>query len=320
TTVAKQGGGDYYSADTAETLAKAFKDRLNNAKTSVKYAYTAPVIPFNQDNAAVSGDKIYIPLFVPDNATFWKGNLKSFNIATVTSGDSTSISITGHGGTSVINENYEFQDVQDNWSSTSDNAEPLINGAAAHMHKGQDDPIRKLYTDLGGDNTTLSDSGNRVNTTNITPEMLSLAEDDIDTRDDLINWITWDWTAPTPADGEQPEESHEGVMGAPLHTRPAVVDYADGDVIYLPTTEGVLEAIDEQTGKELWAYMPSELLHNIITIKNNNESEIPYYGIDGPMTTYSIGNQKYLIFGMRRGGKSYYLLNITSRAQPKLIQ
>jgi type IV pilus assembly protein PilY1 len=90
-------------------------------------------------------------------------------------------------------------------------------------------------------------------------------------------------------------------------------------MVLIPTSEGVLEAIDAETGKELWAFMPKDLLPGIRTIKNNDASSIPYYGLDGPMTYYEVDDKKMVIFGMRRGGKKYHILNITNKDAPEYV-
>ena len=314
TSIATEGGGNFYPAASATDLVSAFESILTNAQQSIPYAYTAPVIPFNQDNAAVSGDRIYVPMFVPTGSTFWKGNLKSYTFSTVTSGNSTDIALLDANGDPIVNDQYEFISSRDHWSSGTDGGDPLVNGAAAQMGSGG--VTRQLYTNL--DNTVpLSNIANRVSIDNIDSTMLGVATDE--DRDDLVNWITWNWTAPPPPAGEDPEPSREGVMGAPLHTHPSVVTYGNDKVIYLPTTEGVLEAIDASTGQELWAFMPADLLPTISVIKNDNESTIPNYGLDGPLTVYETAGQKMAIVGMRRGGKSYYLLNITDRLNPTFV-
>jgi type IV pilus assembly protein PilY1 len=175
---------------------------------------------------------------------------------------------------------------------------------------------RNLFTNLNS-SVALSNSSNRVsrNNTAITNAMIGVATNA--EREALLDWITWDsnWT-PTDPD----EESHVGVMGAAFHSQPGVVNYANGDVILLPTSEGVLEAIDANTGEELWAFMPADLLGNIATIKTNDASATPYYGLDGPLTVYQTGSSKMAIFGMRRGGQKYYLLNVTNRNDPVLVR
>ncbi len=312
TDIAAHGGGGYYPASNATQLVNAFTSIITAAQESIPYAYTAPVIPFNPDNAAISGNRIFIPLLVPDAKTFWKGNLKGYYITITADGD---IELHDQNGSNVVNTAYEFISSRDIWSSGNDGGETLTNGAAAHM--GEAGANRALYTNIDPD-SALSANINRVadSNNNLTSAMLNVAT--ADDRTEVINWVTWNWTVPSPNPNE--EETHEGVMGAPIHTQPVVVNYASGDIIYLPTSEGVLEAIDAETGEELWAFMPTDLLGNINALKTNVAATTPYYGLDGPLTYYEMGSRKMLIVGMRRGGKKYYLLDVTNPDEPLFVK
>ncbi|MEL0586206.1 MAG: hypothetical protein AAES65_15155 [Candidatus Thiodiazotropha sp. (ex. Lucinoma kazani)] len=307
--ISDAGGGSYYPATSVSDLVSAFTSIVVNAQQSIPYAYTAPVIPFNQDNAAVSGDRIFVPLLVPEGETFWKGNLKSYTITTETSGDDISIVLRDARGQPIINDSFEFVSSQDHWGSGVDGGEPLVGGVASHMLATGS---RNIYSNVNPDTSVpLSDTTNRVhrtNTTHITNELLNVGTDA--TRTEVLDWISW----------QDAFNVHEGEMGAPIHTQPSVVDYpGDHTVVYLPTSEGVLEAFDADTGNELWAFMPSDLLADILTLKNNNDSTVPHYGLDGPLTVYETGGRTMAIFGMRRGGHSYYLLDITDRLNPRFV-
>ncbi|WP_190275505.1 pilus assembly protein [Allochromatium vinosum] len=120
-------------------------------------------------------------------------------------------------------------------------------------------------------------------------------------------------------------------MGAPLHTQPLLVRYASGDVVYQPTSQGLLHAFDEATGKEKWAFMPDELLHTIDDARINaalGENESRLYGLDGPMVlvhddpnkngTVDSREKAYLLVSMRRGGRNIYALDISNSSVPKL--
>ncbi len=295
-----------YLAGNEDELVDAFSAILGTAATTISYSYNAPAIPFNSDNAAVGGKYLYVPLFSPSAKIFWKGNLKKFAYS-VNDGD---ISVTAETGGIAINTNGEFRSVNDYWNGgDSDEGNPIKGGAASNM-----DGTRNLYTYLSGinsgNNKDLTLDANRVedDNTDITMAQLGVADDAA--RTEVLDWVSWQDTG----------NLHEGEMGAPLHTSPIVVAYSGNDVVFLPTTEGVLEAIDAETGEELWAFMPEELLGGIKTIKENSDSSKPYYGLDGPLTTYKKGSKKYAIFGMRRGGKNYYLLDITDRLAPKHVK
>ncbi|MET0069082.1 MAG: VWA domain-containing protein [Candidatus Thiodiazotropha sp.] len=309
--IATAGGGSYYPATSVSDLVSAFTSIVATARQSIPYAYTAPVVPFNQDNAAVSGNRIFVPTLVPAAEVFWTGNLKSYTISTSTSGGATAVVITDADGDPIVNDRYEFISSRDHWNSTGeDGGNPLVGGAAEQMTASG---FRNLFTNTNP-SAALSHASNRVHRDNdlVTYALLGVADGDDATREALLNWISWDPTLTGDA-------SHEGVMGAPIHTQPAVMEYNSGDVIFLPTTEGVLEAIDEETGQELWAFMPSDLLGGIQTIFNNNPSTIPYYGLDGPLTVYETQGRKMAIVGMRRGGRNYYMLDITDRENPSFV-
>jgi type IV pilus assembly protein PilY1 len=307
--LATTGGGAYYDSDGG-TLVQDLTEIITNAQTNIDYAYTAPVIPFSAANAAISGDVIYVPLFHPENQKFWRGNLKKYSIEVSDDGD---LVLRALKNDLVLNDEQEFESTRDLFcdddACSLDEGNPLVGGVAQDMTE-----TRNLYTYLGSE-PDLTNAANRVRNSNkaITANMLGVATEE--TRTELLNWITRDPAYIATDD----DTSHSGVMGAPIHTQPIVVDYDDDDVVLIPTSEGVLMAIDAELGEELWAFMPQDLLPGIRTIKNNDDSSIPYYGLDGPMTYYEVGDDKMVIFGMRRGGRKYHILNITNRLAPEYV-
>jgi type IV pilus assembly protein PilY1 len=86
----------------------------------------------------------------------------------------------------------------------------------------------------------------------------------------------------------------------------------------------MLHAIDAKTGKEIYSFMPKEFLSrsNLFTtdrpsLDQNNNRQI--YGLDGSWVALKKDGKKLLFGGMRRGGNSYYALDVTSRTSPKLL-
>ncbi len=313
--IATRGGGKYYESNSTGDLVTAINAIVKEATASIKYTFNAPLIPFNATNTAATGNFIYVPVFEPSVTAFWKGNLKKYSIST--SGDEILLSSANGGGT-VLSSNSLFEDTAKSyWSNVVDGAESLVGGAITQFTG-----TRKLYTYVAGSTSTdlAGNAENHIITTNtlITHNMLGVSvptnlNDSSDPynieRKNRIEWINW-----TDADN-----LHEGEMGAAIHAQPAIVDTygAGNDIILLPTSEGVLEAIDAATGEELWAFMPQELLANIGDLQENAKRTEPIYGLDGPMTVYQTNGKTMVVFGMRRGGKNYYALDITVRNAPE---
>jgi len=132
-------------------------------------------------------------------------------------------------------------------------------------------------------------------------------------------------------------------MGDPLHTKPVVIQYENSgvktNVAYVMTNQGLLHAFDATTplepnattpdtsgGSELFAFMPEELMPNIPKLYSATSQDRHIYGLDGPMTRWHNDNNRdgmvngddtvQLIFAMRRGGYSYFSLDITDPTQP----
>lgn len=122
-------------------------------------------------------------------------------------------------------------------------------------------------------------------------------------------------------------------MGDPLHAQPALVQYggsaaAPDLVAYVATNDGYLHAIDADDGKELFSFIPQELLPNLNVLMEDSSAN-KTYGLDGDVVAWindanddgsigGTGEHVYLYIGMRRGGNNIYSLDVTDRNSPKL--
>ncbi len=122
------------------------------------------------------------------------------------------------------------------------------------------------------------------------------------------------------------------VMGDPLHSEPALVQYggsltAPDLVAYMATNDGYLHAIDVDDGKEIFSFIPQELLPNLNTLMDNKQGD-KVYGLDGNVVAWvndinedgiiNGADHIYLYIGMRRGGRNIYSLDVTDRNKPVL--
>ena len=135
-------------------------------------------------------------------------------------------------------------------------------------------------------------------------------------------------------DDNDPNTTVRLSMGDTLHAQPATVVYGDPQVsgnvvLFTATNDGFLHAIDADSGREIWSFIPRELLPNLKELYFNEDISYKNYGLDGDLVSIvadlnddgviEVGTDfAYLVFGMRRGGDNYYLLDVTDKTQPSL--
>ncbi len=142
-----------------------------------------------------------------------------------------------------------------------------------------------------------------------------LDEDEDDATDDVRPWI----------------------MGDVMHSRPLVINYGGADPdnpdvrVVLGTNGGFLHMFGAADGIEDWAFFPKEMAPLVNTLYFNNTADPHPYGVDGSPVSYIVDNDRdgtievnsgdkvYLYFGLRRGGESYYALNLSSPSSPAML-
>ncbi len=166
-----------------------------------------------------------------------------------------------------------------------------------------------------------------LNNPKIIPVTLGLNANNGIERDKLIQYIHgYD---PYDENGNgNPIEKRDWILGAFLHSRPLVINYDQGQsVIYAGANDGMLHAFDDETGEEIWAFIPPDLLGKLKDLKGE---AIEYY-VDGSPRAYIVdkngngaiesgdGDRVILACGERRGGNHYFALDVTSPQSPNLL-
>lgn len=314
--LATKGGGEFFAANQADELTDAL-DSIVSEILGGSENFTELSIDVNK--ATVSHDnRLFFSLFSPSGSQSWKGNLKGYYLDSEGIKDVNNVlaTETDANGTRFVDTAQSF------WSATADGNEVADGGVAAKLATA----TRTLYTYTGGSlpasgvSLYRTDGANDLKTanTNLTSAMLGITGGATE-RAELLDWMQ---TAP---------------MGDPLHTRSTTVKYPGQTVVYTMTNQGLLHAIDATLpvgpatadtggGDELFAFMPPELLSNIARIKNKTALGAHIYGLDGGMTRWHDDDNNngivdgsetvMLIFGMRRGGKNYYALDVTDPDDP----
>lgn len=130
-----------------------------------------------------------------------------------------------------------------------------------------------------------------------------------------------------------------------LHSRPALVTYdptpvADPEVgggqlasaqyLFFLTNEGLLRAVDAKTGAEKWSFLVEEAISRIVDVKNNLSGQHLTLADGAPSVWVhdangngiigdAAGEKAWLYFGLRRGGRVYYALDVTNINSPSLM-
>ncbi len=305
--LALNGGGQFINASTPEGLVAALLTTItSNAKAR---SFTSPTYTSSATSMA-NGDSVYVPVFDKSLGPVWSGNLKKY---------------TRSGGRLVDADGLDATDplgslkttARDLWSAVP-SVHFVTSGGVANKLPNPD--ARVLYTDAGMTGGVVFTTANELNSSNtaITKAILGDATMTNAYKDELIKFIR----------GKKPDGTPRKHIGDIIHSKPVYVEYASTKRLYIGTNEGYLHSFDEATGVEQFAFMPSTLLKNIdIQFKNDALSEHPY-GVDGPIGLHHEDNNNdgivngadtaVLYFGLRRGGKAYYALDVTNPSAPKL--
>ena len=312
--IAQKGEGAYVAAADEAGLVAAFAKALEGIAGKAR-SFASPSYSVDTSTLLTHGDSVYIPIF-DRSGTLWPGNLKKFNLVNGV--------LTDKNNVAAVNASGELLKVAKDLWATTDSDDLIRSGGAANMIPDPDS--RNVFTDndqLGtlANLQTLNDS--------VSKTLLGNAGMSDSLRSDLIDFIK----------GENPDGTTRHHMGDIIHSKPVqlVKDNAGTKekFIFVGTNEGYLHAINDADGSEEFAFMPSELLKNIEKQFTNVASPNHIYGVDGAITLWldesastgdmvgngvlDSGENAYLFFGLRRGGKSYYALKVTDPANPELV-
>jgi type IV pilus assembly protein PilY1 len=323
---ANNSGGQYYTADDVETLTKTLLSIIANINDR-SLSFSAPAVSVNTFNRTQNLNDIYITTFGARARAHWPGNLKKYRITDGSIVDSNGVDAVDPTTGFFLDTAYSF------WTAGGADGNDVRLGGAAHQIPAP--VLRNLYTNNTGSDLTAA--ANHVTPSNsaafVNSDFGLNGATGEPTMDELIRW----------ARGEDLLDEDNNVtttvrtsMGDPLHSQPAAVVYggtpANPDVvIYTATNDGYLHAIGGDTGAELWSFIPKQLLSNLTRLYFDPNSKYKQYGIDGNVVPVvkdvdqdgivdpGDGDFVVLIFGMRRGGSTYFALDVTNKNSPSLL-
>lgn len=306
--LALQGGGGFYQASNSDELVTAFQQILKTVK-DVNATFVSPGVAVNQLNRLTHNDELYFALFKPAEGALWPGNLKKYKI----NGDQ----ILDKNGLNAIDEGNGFfsENAHSFWSTLADGNDVREGGAAEQI-----DLTRNIYFFNGPGSIINNDNRLHESNANLTSTDLALGAlpDPEVVRETVIKWARGVDVRDDDADGDTTDVRLQ--MGDPIHSQPVIVNYSETDsAVLVATNQGFLHSIDPETGDENFAIIPKELTDNLYDLYQDGSTLSHIYGLDGDMVLRDTGTNKYLYVGMRRGGKNYYMFDITSKTSPSLV-
>ena len=338
-------GGQYFLADDVESLTKTLLAIIANINDR-SLSFSAPAVSVNTFNRTQNLNDVYLTMFGAKSRAHWPGNLKKYKITNKVVVDAMGNpildangniqldpTITDAGGADAVDPltGFFYDTAKSYWTAGgADGNDVRLGGAAKRL------PLpgnRNLFTNNSGN--ILSSGANLLTPSNaglFSPADFGLSgaagEPSVD---EIIRW----------ARGEDVRNEDNNLattvryaMGDPLHSQPAAIVYGGSPtnpdiVVYTATNDGYLHATNGANGDELWSFVPKELLANFTRLYFDPASKYKQYGIDGnvvPVVKDSNNNGivdgtdfVYLIFGMRRGGTTYYALDVTNKNAPELL-
>ena len=319
---AGESGGEYISAYNKSQLISAFYSL--GLQMTEAISFTAPVVSVDEYNKVESGDDLYMAQFLPQSGKNWIGNLKKFQFGDGSDDRPDKWMIYDAASNEAIDFEGKFLDNTVGFWGDEDDANDFDHDNIADI---KEDGVGEVLTETVNENYQSGEYYNRniyyYNSTssvlesftrNLSPGIFSLDSDDIATRDSIVNFVygyNFNATALGSPTGPRP-----WALGDIIHSRPAVIDYYDSDgsvekrYVAVGANDGMLHVFNDADGSEAWAFIPDAVLGKLKQFETDNHLEL----VDGEITLVrqeNASNPKYLIFGLRRGGDSYYCIDIS---------
>ena len=322
---ALRGGGTYFLADDVQSLTLALLEIVNDI-TDRSLSFAAPTVAVNTFNRTRNLNDLYLTTFAARETVHWPGNLKKYRISDGQIVDRYDVPAVNP-ATGLFNDTAASY-----WSSGTDGNNIDEGGAVENLPNPL---MRNLYTNNTANNN-LTVGANELTPSNGTS--FTLADFGLTgaagepTIDQLIRFARGEDITDVDLD---PATTVRRSMGDPLHSQPTAVVYGGTAVnpelvVFTATNDGYVHAIDGANGQELWAFIPKEHLPNIPKLFFNSDSAFKNYGIDGDIVPVVAdrdldgviepgdGDFVYIMFGMRRGGNAFYMLDVTDKNRPSI--
>jgi type IV pilus assembly protein PilY1 len=354
--MARVGGGKPFTARNSADVLNALSQIFVEIQ-SVNDTFASASLPVSATNRAQNANQVFIGMFRPDSEASprWMGNMKQYQLKD----SGTTIDLADAAGQLAVNPQTGFltacatsfwtTDSGTYWSNVPERPSPagscpatatsydrfsdapdgpiVEKGSVAEvMRKGNNPPATNTTPTWTVNRTVYTRSGSQLVSFNSTGSGLPAATVDYtlgkDVNDENGNSNT--------------TEVRPSVHGDVVHSRPLPVNYGtNGVTVFYGANDGMLRAVNADTGAERWAFVAPEFFPRLQRLKDNspliaypgmltaNITPTPVgkdYFFDGAIGLYQNANNSnvWIYPSMRRGGRMLYAFNVTNPAAPTL--
>ncbi|MEA3464557.1 MAG: PilC/PilY family type IV pilus protein [Thermodesulfobacteriota bacterium] len=319
---AEESGAEYITAYNKTQLVNAFHSL--GMMISQAVSFTAPVVSVDAANKIQNGDDLFMGLFLPMDSDYWPGNIKHFQFGDGSTERPKKWQIYDAGNNEATDSNGTFLDNLDGyWGDDIDANDSDNNGGADIKEDGvgevlaervQGDFIDGTYYERTI-KTWLNDTLTDFTQANVTTASLGLGDSDTELRNKIVNLI-YGYSFDADATTGEPVAPREWALGAIIHSSPTIIDYYDSSdysaidkrYIAVGANDGMLHVFDNDDGAEIFAFVPDDVLPKLPAFADTFHQPL----VDGIINIIrQDGQPKYLVFGLRRGGSSYWRIDIS---------
>ena len=311
---AANGGGQFYTANNQADLEAALQDAIRRI-VAATFTFATPVVP---TTSTTGSTKAYLAAFQSDpSRPFWKGYLKAYQR------DSNGLVPIDSNGVPLASALvWEAGQVLSNAASSSRTIKTVAN--VTNTVTGS--------STVGTGSLTSFDKSNSA----ITQSLLGVTSST--ERDHAIDYARGIDVLDEDKDNNTTED-RSWKLGDIFHSTPVLItapvlalndssyqtfktaQASRTKILLAGANDGMLHAFRESDGVELWAFIPPDLLDNIKNLDSTSGDHLFYVDASPIAADIKVGStwKTIVVFGLRRGGKSYYALDITDTTNPSFM-
>lgn len=318
---AELGGGEYYPAASADSLQQAFQATIFNILSSSS-SLSSPAIANNNFDRTRSLDYVYYSMFLPSHKSIWEGNIKKLVM------NNQGILVDRNGDPAIDDEGNIIDTASTYWGGVEDGNTVTEGGVAAMLNAVSS---RKVLSNIDATSLKEPNATNLKTYYGLSDDSALATQLEVEEGDlpESLSWLVGIDVDDENGDGSTTDYRSD-IFADPLHSKPLAITYTEGSNqvvrLLVGTNAGFLHMFTDHgdTVSENWAFIPEELLNSGLGLRFDSGSSEHHYGMDlSPIAikTYTSGELDKIIaiVGMRRGGTSYFALDITDADNPSLL-